>query len=265
MIEDVEGLSYVTKDCNAKAGLTMADYNYIEEVLPLRNETLLVDRIDEFSTTYPPRAIDSSLEIAAVIRPVIEEVNPMYLEAPSDLEQIESMSNVLSETDGLKFENWKELDLHERVEVLNELECKFAEIEHRPACPIKSVPLGPITISEGRASGVMGRYRPESKDITINAELISATSPITIRETIDTLIHEGRHAYQDYNINVREVHPRHAEVESWTETMGDGKWEYWSDCSTKIGLRLYEQQSIEIDARSFAADVLNKYDRKEMI
>ena len=73
---------------------------------------------------------------------------------------------------------------------------------------------------------------------------------------------EGRHAYQDYNINVCEVHPRHSEVESWAETMGDGKWGYWGDCSTLIGQRLYEQQSVEIDARNFAHDVTDKITEK---
>lgn len=30
------------------------------------------------------------------------------------------------------------------------------------------------------------------------------------------------------------------------------------DCSTELGQRLYEQQSVEIDARNFAADIKEK-------
>ena len=80
----------------------------------------------------------------------------------------------------------------------------------------------------------------------------------TYKEIVDTLIHEGRHAYQDYNVNENEIHPRHSEVVSWAETMEGGKWGYWGDCSTLLGQRLYDQQSIEIDARNFARDVLDK-------
>ena len=82
---------------------------------------------------------------------------------------------------------------------------------------------------------------------------------------INTVVHEGRHAYQDYNIHVCEVHPRHSEVVSWAETMGDGKWQYWGDCSTELGQRLYEQQSVEIDARNFANDVVSKIEDKLLV
>ena len=41
-----------------------------------------------------------------------------------------------------------------------------------------------------------------------------------------------------------------------------GKWGYCGGSSSLLGQRLYEQQSIEIDARNFAADVLEKYEDK---
>jgi hypothetical protein len=44
--------------------------------------------------------------------------------------------------------------------------------------------------------------------------------------------------------------------------MGDGKWQYWGDCSTELGQRLYEQQSVEIDVRNFAGDVVSKIEDK---
>lgn len=78
-------------------------------------------------------------------------------------------------------------------------------------------------------------------------------------EVLETVVHEGRHAYQDYNVNECEVHPRHLEVVSWSETMEGGKWGYSGGSSSLLGQRLYEQQSVEIDARNFAADVLAKF------
>lgn len=169
--------------------------------------------------------------------------------APSDLEQIGQIRDCLSNTSEIKFDNWISLELSEKEMVLNALEEQIAKIEHRPACPIHLSEL---------EENLLGGYNPKTKDITINSLYAERSDFGAYREIIDTLVHEGRHAYQDYNVNIAEIHPRHSEVESWADTMSGGKWEYWGDCSTRIGLRLYEQQSIEIDARNFATDVLDK-------
>lgn len=189
------------------------------------------------------------------------EVKETYeqLEAPQDYIQIEQISDLLENCEELKFENWTKLELSEKIDVLNELESRIAEIEHRPACPVRyDATMGEIEVFDDQVYGRMGGYSPDTKDITLNANLLESSDPRVYLEVIDTIVHEGRHAYQDYNINVCEVHPRHSEVESWAETMGDGKWGYWGDCSTLIGQRLYEQQSVEIDARNFAHDVTDK-------
>lgn len=172
------------------------------------------------------------------------------IEAPNDLEQIDSISDILCSCSELKFENWRDLDISAKVEVLNQLESQIAEIECRPACPISSVPM---------PFNQFGGYSPSTKSIELNESylILSGKDPDMLAETIDTIVHEGRHAYQDYNVNVNETHSRHSEVESWAETMEGGKWGYWGDCSDLLGQRLYEQQSIEIDARNFASDVLN--------
>lgn len=181
------------------------------------------------------------------------------IEAPQDHIQIEQISKVLSDCKELKFDNWCNLELSERIDVLNALEKQIAEIEHRPACPVNyDVSMGSIQICGDNVYGRLGGYSQDTKDITLNANMVESNDPTAYLEVIDTIVHEGRHAYQDYNIHVCEVHPRHSEVSSWAETMGDGKWRYWGDCSTELGQRLYEQQSVEIDARNFAADVKEK-------
>lgn len=193
------------------------------------------------------------------------EVKETYeqLEAPQDYIQIEQISDLLENCEELKFENWTKLELSEKIDVLNDLESRIAEIEHRPACPVRyDATMGEIEVYGDQVYGRMGGYSPDTKDITLNANLLESSDPRVYLEVIDTIVHEGRHAYQDYNINVCEVHPRHSEVESWAETMGDGKWGYWGDCSTLIGQRLYEQQSVEIDARNFAHDVTDKITEK---
>lgn len=179
----------------------------------------------------------------------------LQLEAPQDIEQIEQISDILVDCKELHFENWQGLELSEKVDVLNQLECRIAEIEHRPPCPINACDMRP---------SLWGGYNPETKSIDINASYLekSGLDRTLYNEVIDTLVHEGRHAYQDYNVNVCEVHSRHSEVASWAETMEGGKWGYWGDCSSILGQRLYEQQSIEIDARNFASDVIDKMNIK---
>ena len=185
------------------------------------------------------------------------------LEAPQDYIQIEHISEVLSNCENLRFEKWCSLNLSERLEVLNDIESRIAEIEHRPACPVRyDFSMGNIQIYGDEVYGHLGGYSSATNDITLNSHMVESNHPTAFMEVIDTIIHEGRHAYQDYNIHVREVHPRHSEVASWADTMGDGKWQYWGDCSTELGQRLYEQQSVEIDARNFAADVKERINDK---
>jgi len=182
------------------------------------------------------------------------------LEAPQDYVQIEAVGETLANCEELRWENWQNLELSEKVEVLNDIESRIAAIEHRPPCPVRTGnDMGQLEVTSYGVFGHLGGYRTGSKDITLNPELLTSDNPMVYREMLDTLVHEGRHAYQDYNVNVCEVHPRHSEVASWSETMAGGKWGYWGDCSNELGQRLYEQQAIEIDARNFAHDVLNNW------
>ncbi len=196
-------------------------------------------------------------QVSASEKPMVSDTYYYKVEAPTDMEQIESISDVLSDCEHLSFEEWGKLEVSERIEVLDSLEKQIAGIERRPPCPISASSMG---------EGVLGGYNPATKRIELNENMIevSGNSYAMYNEVLDTLIHEGRHAYQDYNVNTNEVHSRHSEVESWAETMGGGKWEYWGDTSSLLGQRLYEQQSIEIDARNFAADVMDKFNEKQM-
>ena len=173
------------------------------------------------------------------------------VEAPTDIEQIGRISDVLIGCKELSYNNWEHLDLSEKVNVLNELESSIAEIECRPECPI---------FAQNLPNSTYGGYNPETHQIVINKSYLEKSGQDfgLYLEMIDTIIHEGRHAYQDYNVTICEVHSRHSEVNSWRENMG-AKWNYWGDTSNILGQRLYEQQAVEIDARNFAADVLRQY------
>lgn len=272
-IGNIEGLSKSIENTSSAFEISDSQLSYLKELdvpsdkwesLSSAQQDVVLSRIND---RFAEMDIDNKNVMAdAVTRSFSPEVIKSYLSkiecAPHDIEQIELVSDVLSDMQELKFENWEQLSLEERVEVVNKLESRIAEIECRPSCPIYRENMGSISIEEGNVYGRLGGFSPDTKAITLNAEMLKSNDSAALRETIDTIIHEGRHAYQDYNVNVCEVHSRHSEVVSWAETMEGGKWGYCGGSSTLLGQRLYEQQSIEIDARNFAADVLEKYEDK---
>ena len=247
MVEDFEGLESairITEDL--KDLISSAQSEYINECVKDKNPLALVDRIDELSPYQPPKCIDSNADIAEILEPIKVQIDSKYLEAPTDLEQVQQISEYLAGIDELRFENWQSLSSTERHQVLSYAECKIAEIEHRESCniEIKELP-----------KNHYGYYSPTDKSITLNAIYINARDFNSYKDTLDTLIHEGRHAYQDYNMTQREVHPRGGDVTNW-------KWNEYEIGYQNVelyGFKTYAMQPVETDARAFAEDTLIAY------
>ena len=270
---NIEGLSKSVENTSSAIEISDSQLSYLKELdvpsdkwesMSSAQQDVVLSRIND---RFAEMDIDDKNIMAdAVSRSFSLEIVESYFSkmerAPHDIEQIELVSDVLSDMQELKFENWEQLSLDERIDVVNKLETRVAEIECRPSCPVYIEDMGSISIEDGNVYGRLGVFNPETKDITLNVEMLKSNNPAALRETLDTIIHEGRHAYQDYNVNECEVHSRHSEIVSWAETMEGGKWGYCGGSSSLLGQRLYEQQSIEIDARNFAADVLEKYEDK---
>lgn len=248
MLEDYEGLSG-SPSLENHDRLSDSQLSYIEEVLPLHNDNLLAERIDELNGYFPPKAIDSDKDVAMLIESVKEEISPLYLEAPQDGIQIEEISDMMTCMEGLNYSEWKELSYEERIEVLQKVEFKIAEIAHRPACHVSSKSLG---------EGHYGYYTPGTSSLVVNSDVISSNSFSDYKETLDTLIHEGRHAYQDYNLNEREVHPRSGDVSNWR--LNEERFGYQD--AEHCGFKAYVLQPVEADANAFAEDVIKQYFNK---
>lgn len=223
--------------------------NYIQETLPLNNPDLLVVRIDEINDCRPPKAVDSDPQVAEMITPVKETISPLCLEAPQDYIQIEQISDTMTRIEGLEFSEWKELPFGKRIDLLQNIENEVALIAHRPSCPIQTGSLG---------KGYFGSYSPESKTITINSDYIQSNDISDYKEVLDTIIHEGRHAYQYYNLTEREVHPRQGDISNWKAN----EFEYGYQDARTQGFAAYYLQPQEADARAFAEDVLKQYQEK---
>ena len=247
MFEDLEEvIGIVHESGNIRNSLSAVQAEYINECVEGNNPSALVGRIDELSSYQPPKAIDCNPEVAKIVEPLKELIASKYLEAPGDLEQIQQISDYLASVNELKYENWESRTPSERLNILQKAEYEIAEIEHREPCPI---------IAEVLPDKQYGFYSPDSKTITVNERYLCDTDFNGYRETLDTLIHEGRHAYQDYNLTQREVHPRSGEVNNW-------KWNEYGVgylSADLYGYEIYSVQAVEADAKAFAADVLKTY------
>ena len=212
----------------------------IESVEPIANETdvpsELADRLESFKWKGTEK-----------------------LEVLRDSEVTERIAEYLSGLEDLKYENWTKLSLEQRKQLLNQIERQIAAIEHRPPLPIE------VEKMKASTFGYQSNYYHK---IALNSLYVGSNSQKDYREVIDTIIHEGRHAYQHYNVDKKLIHESASVVATWRENFYDPKYQYYNSGSCiipvkgrlqDVGFRLYYYQPVEIDARNFAADVMLKH------
>ena len=137
---------------------------------------------------------------------------------------------------------------------------EIAAIEHRPPCPIYTKDMGAIEKRGDMLLGSMGVHVSGllGESITINSRLLESDDPVFFKEALDTLIHEGRHSYQTYNMIDRETHTSQGDLTNWHRNLD----EFGYQSPQQSGFKAYWMQPIEADARKFAEDVLTAYERK---
>lgn len=190
------------------------------------------------------------------------------MEIITDVEMINEVVDYLETIDALNYMEWSKLTISERLAVLNYVESGLAQIEHRPALNVQFKDLD---------IKCLGYHCDSERLIVLNSKYVGANDPLIHREVIDTIIHEGRHAYQHYNVDVKCIHESLSEVKEWEKNFYDPQWRYYSYKGQKIyipfddgetvdvGYRLYANQPVEIDARNFASEVLHKLESKSVI
>ena len=184
--------------------------------------------------------------------------------APTDEMKYHMIAGVIDKIDAFNPANWYRLSEDVKVAALQELENASAEISHRPACIIDSRDLGAIEERDGLILGLKGEHI--DGHITVNSELLNMNSPEALKEVLDTIIHEGRHEYQTYNVNLllNGISPTERSFElvnAWHINMNElgyknGECSFWD--IRQIGYKEYLAQPIEVDARVFAENVLDK-------
>lgn len=110
--------------------------------------------------------------------------------APTMEIQAKEIRDYFIEQPELQFENWKKLDLNERLDALQALENKVAEIAKRPPVGVQATKM---------KSYLCGCYYDDEGYMSINLKYVNSDRAKDYKQTMNTFFHEGRHAYQQYN------------------------------------------------------------------
>ena len=143
-------------------------------------------------------------------------------------EAVERLSNIAE----LQPDVWDQLDSDQRLGVLQLVENNLAEVQGRP-----SVGITPIELP----ANAFGQF--DGTQIQINQDHLTGNS-IDVREMIDTIVHEGRHAYQSYAIEHPGFHSDSDQVQSWADNFQPENYL----TVEQYGQEMYQNQPIEADA-----------------
>ena len=178
----------------------------------------------------------------------IEEETPEV--APEMEIQAELIREEFLNISEVQYENWKGLTVEERVVAMNVLEQYVAQVEMRD----------PVAVtSEKLEYPVMGYYNHEENVIVVSESSVGDDSYEAYVKTMETFFHEGSHAYQHYNLEVRQVEQNDEMVNAWRINYQEENYENDSYAMVKThGLMWYANQVVEESACVFTETVINK-------
>jgi hypothetical protein len=99
--------------------------------------------------------------------------------------------------------------------------------------------------------GLHGYFSYDDKLISISEADIMSNDIGQLRNTVNTIMHEGRHAYQYSNVKETRTELSDEKFESWRMNLEEVGY---LDASV-YGFELYATQPVEVDARVFAEAV----------
>lgn len=141
-------------------------------------------------------------------------------------------------------EKWKALSVQEKLDTLQAVENHVAQQEGRAPCQVQGK-----YIQSTEAGTTLGYYSLNDRTITINTEQLELQSKYgnDYNTHLDTILHEGRHAYQHQTVLGEIEHDNKEEVVAWKHNLEPGH--YISAERNPLG---YYNQPVERDARGFA-------------
>ena len=171
--------------------------------------------------------------------------------APSMEVQAAEIRDVFADMEALSPENWQTLELNERLDALQDLENEVAQIAHRPSMEVVAADLSEYGDPSTQTMGLF-----DGEKLIISESLLMNDG--SYHEVLDTLFHEGRHAYQNFNLYSGEVVEQNEElVNAWRVNNDFLGYETGEALIFKeVGFARYYTQPVEVDARAFASEVM---------
>lgn len=210
----------------------------------------MFDQLQEVEKKNKIENIEIKNEVSDI--PNFEITKSMENLAPPDDVQAEMIAETVEKMGVFEFNQWEKLSLEQRVAALQQLENKVAEIEMRTPMEVQIKDLG---------DGYLGYQDYSNGNIVINSEMMASSNYNDFYEVMNTLFHEGRHAYQFYNLYDHVIEQNSELVESWRINLEDLGYENGDSGLIDfrhLGFKRYKAQPVEVDARVFAEDVMRE-------
>ena len=138
------------------------------------------------------------------------------------------------EADEYRKPPYGEASINERAQYLKEFHDNFNELTGYT---------NNLHFREGMEQAKLGAFNPETKQIDLNEDLLLKDDP---QEVMETIMHESRHAYQDFAIN----HPEQVSVDMETINLWEYNFKHY--IRPEFDFEAYVSQPVEADANDFS-------------
>ena len=159
--------------------------------------------------------------------------------------------------EALSTEKWNSLSAEDKHNVLQSIEDHVAQKEGGNPCKVQG-----RYIQSGMHGITMGFYSRTDRTITINTAQFASDSKYgnNYSAHLNTVLHEGRHAYQHQAVQGEIKHNNPAELAAWVDNMQPGHY-----ITYEKNPRGYYAQPIERDARSYADSAIVEIERDKAL
>jgi hypothetical protein len=201
--------------------------------------------IEAYAAIGAPGMIDAGPENSAAM----SSSGSIELEAPSSEgdQEAREAARFLERMPELRPGVWSDLSLRERLESVNRIESTMARLQGR---------LARVVVLHTFPTGIFGEYDASANRIRISEAMIKERSPAGLQNSVRTVLHEGRHAYQRDAIAGSERHSDPTAVLEWAHNLEPGNY---LDPS-RYSLLEYQRQPVERDAFAYEESVWGMLD-----
>ena len=161
---------------------------------------------------------------------------------PSDLEKLG-----IADMPELRAEQWDNMYVSEKVEVLQECERRISQHEGRESVDVLAVNMADLSQKHEQCWGCDAGFfvQKHGNEMVLDDQFLSSATPY---EAFEKYSHEAAHAYQLHAMENPGFHPNEYEVTEWQEA----RVEYSKEGVKGMTMEEYSRNPLEVDARYFS-------------